>query len=127
MIGRLTRIHREFGFGASARMVILIIGLIGMPILGVLVFTSWWPMFIVAAGLVAGFIFRRKIVEVFEWTFWALPAALIAYSILLFVGERLGISREAQLIIITLTTVMVFDLQFWSLSDPTIVKLDDEE
>ncbi len=124
MIDRFIQIHRKFGFGASARIGLLVAGLVAMPIFGVLGFGSWWPALIAVAGLVLGFLVRRQIVSAFEWTSWAMPTALFIYSALLFVGERLGISREAQVMLITLTTVAVFDLQFWSLSDPSIVKVD---
>ena len=125
MIHRLARIHREFGFGASARMVLMIVGIVGMSLLGVLVLATWWPTLIGVVGLIVGFPLRRRIVDIFEWTTWALPAAFFVYGVLLFIGERLGISREAQLLIITLTTVIAFDLQFWALSDPSIIKIQN--
>jgi hypothetical protein len=126
MFDRLTRIHHEFGFGASARMVLMIVGIVGMAIFGVLGFSSWWPALIALSGFVAGLLLRRRIVEIFEWTTWAIPTALFVYGVMLFVGERLGISREVQLMIMTLATVVVFDLQFWALSDPSIIKLRDD-
>jgi hypothetical protein len=126
MIDRFTRIHREFGWGASARLVLMIVGLIGMSLLGVFGFDSWWPTVIAIIGLVLGFLLKRQIVEAFEWTTWALPIAGIIYGVLLFIGERLGLSREVQLMLITFTTVVVLDLQFWSLSDPAIVKVEDK-
>lgn len=126
MIYRFSRIHREFGFGASARTVLLLVGLVGMSVFGILAFESWWPALISVVGLIVGFLLRRQIVDAFEWTFWALPTALFIYGVLLFVGERLGLSREAQLMLITLNTVVIFGLQFWSLSDPSIVKIEDD-
>lgn len=127
MIDRFFGIHRKFGFGASARVVLLIVGLVAMSVFGVLGFESWWPALIAVLGLVLGFVMRRQIVAAFEWTTWALPTALFVYGALLFVGEQLGLSREWQLTLIALTTVVVFDLQFWSLSDPSIVKVEDDQ
>ena len=126
MHARLTRIHNEFGKGVLARTILLIVGLIGMSVLGLVVLASPWPAIISVMGLLIGWLLRRQIVAVFEWTSWALPTALFVYGILLFIGDRLGLSREGQLLIITLTTVAVFDIQFWSLSDPSIVKVDDD-
>jgi hypothetical protein len=126
MIARFHRIRDEFGRGVLARTILLVVGMLGMSVMGVLLLHSWWPTLIVIIGLAAGFLLRRQIVATFEWTSWALPAALFIYGVLLFVGERMGLSRAAQLIIITLTTVVVFDLQFWSLSDPSIVKAEDD-
>ena len=107
-------------------MVIMLVGIVGMSIFGVIGFHSWWHTAIAIVGLILGYFLRRQIVDIFEWTTWALPTALFIYGVLLFVGERLGLSRPAQLIAITLTTVTVFALQFWSLSDPSIVRLTDE-
>ena len=108
-------------------MVLLIVGLVGMSIMGVLGFANWWPAVIAVAGLVIGFLLRRQIVEIFEWTAWAMPTAFFVYGALLFLGEQVGISRELQLIIITLTTITAFDLQFWALADPSIVKTKSDE
>lgn len=126
MISRFTKIHRKFGLGASVRMALLVVGLVGTSILGFTLLETWWPTAIAVGGVILGFLLRRQIVDIFEWTAWALPTALFVYGILVFIGERLGLSREAQLILITLTTVITFDLQFWSLSDPSIIKLEDD-
>ncbi|HUR97169.1 MAG TPA: hypothetical protein VMZ26_03770 [Pyrinomonadaceae bacterium] len=121
MINRFSRIHQEFGIKVSARIVLLLIGLVATPVIGWVAFSSLWPALAVVLGLVLGWVLRRTIVDRFEALSWALPAALFAYGIVLFIGERLGLPREAQLLIITVTTVIVFDLQFWWFSDPSIV------
>lgn len=126
MIRRFTRIKREFGTVTFVRTVLLLFGLVGMSALGVFAFGSIWPPIASISGLALGWLLRRQIVEVFEWVSWGLPAAFFIYGILLFVGERFGLTREAQLIIMTITTVLVFDLQFWSLSDRSIVRIDDD-
>ena len=46
------------------------------------------------------------------------------YGVVLALGERFGLDRESQLLIITVTTVVLFDLQFWSLTDPSVVNVD---
>ena len=77
-------------------------------------------------GLPLGWLLRRQIVDHFELLSWALPAAVITYGIVLFVGERiLGMPRELQLAVITTVTVVLFGIQFWSLSDPSIVRNED--
>ena len=40
-----------------------------------------------------------------------------------FYEKVLGMSRETQLMIITLTTVAVFNIQFWWLSDPRVINV----
>ena len=54
MISRLARVHHKFGFGASARMVIMLVGIVGMSIFGVIGFHSWWPTAIAIVGLIPG-------------------------------------------------------------------------
>lgn len=126
MIGRLARIHGEFGLGALARTIVLIVGLVALPLFGLLGFQSYWPAIVVAVGLVLGWLLRRWIVDRAEWFSWSMPAALFLYGVLLFLGEQLGLSRAAQVAFMALTTVIVFNIQFWSLSDPSIVRSDED-
>ena len=104
----------------------LLIGLAGMPLLGFFAFDNLWPTVVSVGGLILGWLLRKQIVDMFEWTSWAVPGALLVYGVLLFFGERFGLSREGQLLIVTFTTVAIFNLQFWQLSDPSIVKVDDD-
>src|SRR5688572_2303255 len=106
MLNRFARIRREFGTGAFARIVFLLVGLVGLSLFGILGFESPWPAIISAVGLVLGWLLRRVIVDHAEVIVWAIPGALFVYGVVLFLGENvLGISRELQLVIITVTTV----------------------
>ena len=122
MLNRFARIRREFGTVAFARTIFLLVGLVGLSLFGIFGFASPWPAIISAVGLVLGWLLRRVIVDHFDVISWAIPGALFAYGVVLFLGEKvMGISRESQLVIITITTVLLFGAQFWSLSDPEIV------
>jgi hypothetical protein len=122
MLKRLTRIRKKFGTGMFLRMLLLIFGLIAMPAFGYLGFVSILPAIVVVAGMALGWLLRRQTVDHFEWFAWALPAALFSYGIILFLGERvLGLTKLSQLVVVTAVTVIVFNIQFWSLSDPSIV------
>ena len=124
---RFTRIRREFGLKEFIRTIIMLIALVGVVLLGAIGLQSPWAAIIAIVGLGIGWLLRKTIVEFGESLFWALPAALFVYGIVLFVGERvLGLSREAQLLIITVTTVITFNLQFWILSDPSFVRTEQE-
>lgn len=127
MIARLKRIHHEFGIKISARIIVLLIGLVGMPIFGLIVLASPWSALIVITGLALGWLLRRTIADSFEAIAWVLPTALFIYGIVLFIGERLGLSQQGQFLIITAVTVVVFDLQFWCFSDPSIVANPDPD
>ena len=110
-----------------ARTILLLVGLGGMVIFGAVIFTSPWPAAVAIVGLALGWVFRRIIVGSFKTLTWAIPAGMFAYGIVLFVGDRLfGLSGEMQLLIITITTIVMFNIQFWSLSDPTIVNTEND-
>ena len=110
MLKRFARIRHEFGTLTFARTVFLLIGLAGLSLFGIFGFESAWPAIISAVGLVLGWLLKRVIVDHAEVIVWAMPGALFVYSVVLFLGEKvLGISRESQLVIITITTVLLFD------------------
>lgn len=128
MISRFTRIKNEFGTGVLLRILLLLIGLVGMSLLGWFALGTLWPVGISIAGLLAGWLLRGAIVEHGESLTWALPVSLTIYGIVLFIGEKvLGISRETQLLVITVTTVITFNIQFWWLSDPRVINTKKEE
>ncbi len=110
-----------------AKTILLLVGLGGMAIFGAGIFTSPWPAAVAIVGLALGWMFSRIIVDSFETLAWAIPAGLFIYGVVLFVGDRLiGLSGEIQLLIITITTVVMFNIQFWSLSDPSIVNTEND-
>jgi len=126
MVQRFRRIKDEFGTMMFVRTLLMLVGLPFMAVLGWFGIETIWPTVIAVLGLVLGWLFRKQIVDNFENLSWAMPATLFIYGIVLFVGERiLGLSREAQIIIITTTTVIVFNIQFWALSDPEIVNTEN--
>lgn len=127
MFHKLDRIRNEFGTVAFLRIVLLILGMIAMPAFGYFGFSSTLPAVIVIVGVLLGWLLRRQTVNHYEWFSWALPAALFIYGVVLFIGERvMGLSKLSQLVVITSVTVIVFNIQYWSLSDSSIVKIEDE-
>lgn len=123
-MNRFRRIQNEFGLSALIRTSVLLIGLLGMALLDFFVFSGIGAGIIAVVGLALGFLFRRKIPEGAEHYPRAIYAGLFVYSIVLFLGDRLGLGNGAKLAIITATTVVIFDLQFWSLSDPSVVNAE---
>ena len=127
MISRFARIKNEFGMKMLLRIVLLLVVLVGMSLIGWFALGTLWPAGIAISGLLIGWLLRRTIVDYGESLTWAVPVALTVYGIVLFVGERLlGISRDLQLIIVTLTTVAVFNIQFWWLSDHAVIRIKRE-
>ena len=102
------------------RTILLLVGLAGITVFGFFSFSSILVGGIAFAGLVLGFLLRQQIVKGAEYYPHVITIGLFVYSIVLFLGDRLGIENNIKLAIIAATTVIVFDLQFWSLSDPSI-------
>src|SRR5688572_16325645 len=126
MIHRLTRIRNEFGNKDFAKVVFLLAALVGMSLAGYFFLASPWAVIIAVAGLVLGWLLRKAIVERMEILFRIAPKFFLIFGIVLTVGQWLGLSREGQLLIITATTVTLFDIQFWPLSDPSIINIEKE-
>ena len=77
-------------------------------------------------GLVVAWFLRREIVHHFDFLQWVLPGSLFVYGIMLFIGERvIGISRATQALVIATVLAITFSIQFWSLSEPEIVNIED--
>lgn len=124
MISRFTRIKDEFGTRVLLRILLLLLALGGLSLLGWLAIGSLWPAALSISGLLIGWLLRGFILEYGESLTWALPVGLTVFGIVAFIGEKLlGMSREAQLMVITLTTVAVFNIQFWWLSDPLVINV----
>lgn len=120
-MNRFRRIQNEFGTGALIRILVLLIGLLVMALFDFFAFSGIRASLIAVVGLALGFLFRRKIANGAEHYARAISAGLFVYGIILFLGDRLGLGHSAKLAVITATTVVMFDLQFWSLSDPLVV------
>jgi hypothetical protein len=126
MIHRLTRIRNEFGNKDFAKVVFLLAALVGMSLAGYFFLASPWAAVIAVGGLVVGWMLRKTIVDRMEILFRIAPKFLFVYGIVLTIGQWLGLSREGQLLAITATTVALFDIQFWPLSDPSSISIEKE-
>lgn len=124
MLNRFQRINEEFGTKVLLRTILLLAGLTEMSIFGYFGFSSIIAGSIAIVGLILGFLLRNQIADGAEYCSRAVTVGLFIYGIILFIGDRLGIENDTKLAIITATTVIVFNLQFWSLSDPTIINLE---
>jgi hypothetical protein len=117
---RFHAIHIKFGKKALFKTLILFIGLVVMSAMGLLLFSSVGAMTISVVGLVLGYLLREQIARHTEQFPLFIRVGLLTYPVILFLGKQLGITHNVQLLIITLTTVILFDLQFWSLSHPNV-------
>ncbi len=128
MFRRFRRIREEFGTLLFLRTLFLLVALVGIGVIAYFGADSLWPAVVAVVGLGLGWVLRKVIVDSFERLAAVLPAALFIYGVVLFAGEKFfGLSRAGQLIVIATVTVIVFEIQFWSLSDPSIVNLEKPE
>jgi len=123
-MNRFRRIQNEFGTKALLRTSVLPIGLFGMALLDYFALSSFRAGLIAIVGLVLGFLFRRQIPKGVEYYNRAFSVGLVVYSITLLLGDLLGLDNGVKLAIISATTVVIFDLQFWSLSDPSVMNAE---
>jgi hypothetical protein len=123
---RFWRIQNEFGTKALVRIFVLMIGLLGMALFDYLAFSRITSAVIAAVGLVVGFLLRHKIPVGVEYYPRALSVGLAVYSITLLLGDLIGLGNGTKLTIIAVTTVVIFDLQFWSLSDSSVMNAERE-
>ena len=123
-MSRFWRIRREFGVGILVRTALLLAGLFLMSLFDYFAFKSFRAGVIAAAGLALGFLFRRRIPEGVEFYPRLVSVGLFVYPVILFVGGLLGLGKSTQLAVITAVTAAIFDLQFWSLSDPSVVNAE---
>jgi len=121
MLKRFRRIKNEFGTYIFVRLIIMLVGLVAMTLLGIFLFSGLLAGIITIIGLLLGFLLKNQIPEGVEYYSKIISVGLVIYGIVLFLGDRFAIQNNWKLVIITVTTVIIFNLQFWSLSDPSVV------
>jgi hypothetical protein len=124
MLHRFSRIRNEFGNKDLAKVVFLLAVLAAMSLAGYFLMESPWSAVVAVGGLVLGWLLRGTIVDHMETLFRVAPKFFLVYGIVLGVGQLLGLSREGQLIMMCANTVVLFNIQFWPLSDPSIINIE---
>jgi hypothetical protein len=120
MLARMKRIRRVFGTEVFVRILILLIGAIGMSIGGWIFLSSVVPAEITVGCFTLGWILRKPIAARIESIPVVVKICLSIYALVLLGSKRLELDHITQLSIITGTTVLIFNLQFWSRSDPGV-------
>lgn len=85
---------------------------------------SFVATIVVIIGLSLGVVLRNIIPVGVESYAKIIRIGLIVYPIVLFLGERFGLDGSAKLSIIAAVTVVIFDLQFWSMSDRSVINTE---
>lgn len=126
MIRRIKHIYTEFGAGALWRIALLVAGLIGFSLAGILVFGTFRELLVAIISVLIGFALRRQITDLMISTPRCIHGVLTVYFLVLIGCWITGQSLQTQLTVINLATAVVFNLQFWALSNPAIRKYEDE-
>jgi len=105
-----------------AKTAFLAVGLVGMAAFGLLGFSSPLAAYVAAIGLTLGFLLRKQIPLGVEMYPLVVQVGLVTYGVTLVAGRYVGLDRNVELSIITGTTVVLFNLQFWGSSDPRVYK-----
>jgi hypothetical protein len=124
MLKRFRRIYNEFGTRTLIGSCILFIGSIAIALADLFIFSGIGSALTAIIGLSLGALLRVKIIEGFEYLAPLRSGTLFIYPIVIFFGKQFGLSTSALLAIITLVTVTVFNLQFWALSDLSIINTE---
>lgn len=127
MLTRMNRIRINFGTEVLLRILILLMGALGMSIGGWVFLSSLVPAEIAISGFILGYILRRPIAARIEIIPAIVKTCLLIYGLVLLLSKRLGLDHITQLSIITATTILIFNLQFWSRSDPSVIPMTNSE
>jgi hypothetical protein len=124
LLDRLDEIRLKCDTGDLIRISVLFIGLVVLAVVGLIFFSSPWPAIIVVTGWLLGFLFQKLIVRGVAYYSTVFRIGLIVYGIVLFVGDQIGLSLTTKCLIITITSAIVFNLQYWSISDPSVGRIE---
>lgn len=126
MLKKFMRIKEEFGNVILYKTLLLGIGMLVMSIAAVYFYNRVDILILAAAITIISCLIRRQIVAFAELLPAIFNAGLVSYGIALSLGGILDISNGWTLFIITITTAIMFNMQFWILSDTTIVNLEND-
>lgn len=126
MLQRILRIRNEFGMVALLKTALVGVGMLVMSIAGIYVFGRLDILLITIAITLAAFFCRGQIAGQVERLPGIFKLGLLVYGAILFFGDFLRISDSWTLFIITVTTALVFNMQYWALSDSRVYNASNE-
>lgn len=124
MIARFARIRREFGLGAFVSLLILIAGLAYMCLSGLFHLSSPIPLGITLGGFLGGYLLRDQFGALASSLDRVTTTAQVVYAVVFVSVLVWGSDYLIQLTIITIATVLVFSLRFWTLSHPNVFRVE---
>ena len=125
MIRRFQGVHSKFGFGATWRLLLLAGGMIVFSATGVLAFRSYREVIVNVGSLAVGYLLRDRISSYIVRHPTILNYLLVAYLLLIGYCWYSDWPQSIELAIINAATAIVFNVQFWTWSDPAVQRLED--
>ncbi len=125
MIRRFQHVHNKLGFGATWRLLLLAGGMIVFSATGVLAFRSYREVVVTVGSLAVGYLLRHRISPYIVRRPKILNYLLVAYMLLLGFCWYSDWSPPTELTIINAATAILFNLQFWTWSDPAVQRFED--
>jgi len=127
MLHRMALIRDFGGNGPFIRTWIVLIASIVFPVLEWSFFGGITGSCAVVTLTIAGWYFRNSIMEMGEFYNKYSTLILFVYGVVLFLTKRLGVGLHGQLIVITIATVVIFNLNFWSISEAALFERNELE
>jgi hypothetical protein len=126
MFRRMKLIYDVGGIWPAISTWVVLLGAIAFPVAEWLLFRSVFCLMVVIGVTFLGWLMRRRIMEIGPVYSIYSTRILFAYGVVLFLTKRLGFGHHAQLVVITLATVLMFNLNFWTVSEAAIADQEIE-
>lgn len=120
MINRMRLIREVGGAPAFVSTLIVLLGCIAFPVFEFSAFGTLYCAAFVAALTTLGWLFRKRIMEFGAEYQKRTRVILFLYGAVLVSTKYLGGGYHAQLVVITIATAIMFNLNLWSVSEAVI-------
>ena len=122
MLKRMAYIRSAGGNNAYVRTWLVFLGSIGFCIAEGVIFQQYFCTAFSIALTTSGWAFRKSIME---WgTEYARRSSLIlfTYGVVLLAAKYMGFGHHVQLVLIGVATVLMFNLNYWTISEAVVVE-----
>ena len=122
MFYRMALIRSATGNGPFIRTLIFLFASMGLPIAEWFIFGACYGGPVVIVLTILGWMLRSIIRRLGDYFQVVMMIVLVAYGGLLLMFKTQGYSNHAQLVLITAATAIVFNLNYWYISETVIYR-----
>lgn len=120
MLNRFAKIRREAGTYAFVSQLLMIAAMVYFSLSGLFHYSSPIPLVISILGLLIGFLLRDQFSSIASSLRRVTTITLVVYGIAYVSMLRLGLGNLSLISLITFACMMMFTLNFWTLSHPNV-------